>query len=43
MTAFGYTGGGHTYEGHAERLSSKGASHVFGHWDDIAREILVAA
>jgi len=43
MTAFGYTGGGHTYEGHAERLSSKGASRVFSHWDDIAREILVAA
>ncbi len=43
MTAFGYTGGGHTYEGHAERLSSKGAQRVFGHWDDIAREILVAA
>lgn len=42
MTAFGYTGGGHTYAGHAERLSSKGAERVFSHWDDIAREILVA-
>ncbi|GAA5541393.1 MULTISPECIES: HAD family hydrolase [Brucella/Ochrobactrum group] len=43
MTAFGYTGGAHTYDGHAERLSSKGAHQVFTHWDDIAREILVAA
>ncbi|MCL7996660.1 HAD family phosphatase [Brucella sp. 21LCYQ03] len=43
MTAFGYTGGGHTYEGHAERLSSKGAHKVFDHWDNIAREILVTA
>lgn len=43
MTAFGYTGGGHTYKGHAERLFSKGAEKVFANWDDIAREILVAA
>ncbi|MBQ0709031.1 MULTISPECIES: HAD family phosphatase [unclassified Ochrobactrum] len=43
MTAFGYTGGGHTYEGHAEKLAGKGAHQVFSHWDDIAREILVAA
>ncbi|MFD1199245.1 HAD family hydrolase [Brucella gallinifaecis] len=43
MTAFGYTGGGHSYEGHAERLADKGASRVFAHWDDIAREILLAA
>ena len=43
MTAFGYTGGGHTYEGHAEKLTGKGAHQVFAHWDDIAREILVAA
>jgi HAD superfamily hydrolase (TIGR01509 family) len=43
MTAFGYTGGGHTYAGHAEKLTGKGAHRVFSHWDDIAREILVAA
>src|SRR5690606_28334038 len=43
MTAFGYTGGGHTYEGHGERLRLKGAEKVFESWDDIAREILVAA
>lgn len=43
MTAFGYTGGGHTYEGHAENLAGKGAHQVFSHWNDIAREILVAA
>jgi beta-phosphoglucomutase-like phosphatase (HAD superfamily) len=43
MTAFGYTGGGHTYAGHAEKLTGKGAHQVFSHWDDIAREILVAA
>ncbi|PWL17188.1 HAD family phosphatase [Falsochrobactrum shanghaiense] len=43
MTAFGYIGGSHTYEGHAEKLASKGASRVFAHWDDIAREILVTA
>lgn len=43
MTAFGYTGGGHIYPGHAERLFSKGAEKVFANWDDIAREILVAA
>ncbi len=43
MTAFGYIGGGHTYDGHAERLAAKGARAVFAHWDDIAREILVAA
>ncbi|NKC21979.1 HAD family phosphatase [Ochrobactrum oryzae] len=43
MTAFGYTGGGHTYAGHAEKLTSKGAHRVFSHWNDIAREILVAA
>lgn len=42
MTAFGYIGGGHTYEGHAERLSSKGAQKVFSHWDDIADEIRLA-
>lgn len=43
MTAFGYIGGGHTYAGHAERLLDRGAHRVFSHWDDIAREILVAA
>lgn len=43
MTAFGYIGGGHTYSGHAEKLSGKGARQVFADWDDIAREILVAA
>ncbi|MBB5703154.1 HAD superfamily hydrolase (TIGR01509 family) [Ochrobactrum daejeonense] len=43
MTAFGYVGGAHSYEGHADRLSGKGAARVFSRWDEIAREILVAA
>ena len=43
MTAFGYTGGAHSYDGHAARLSAQGADRVFAHWDEIAREILAAA
>ncbi len=29
MTAFGYTGGGHSYDGHAEKLMAKGARDRF--------------
>ncbi|OCW03958.1 HAD family hydrolase [Brucella melitensis] len=43
MTAFGYTGGGHSYDGHAEKLMAKGARQVFAHWDEMVREILAAA
>lgn len=43
MTALGYTGGAHSHDGHAARLSAEGATRVFAHWDEIAREILAAA
>lgn len=43
MTAFGYTGGAHSYPGHAERLKNQGAHAVFAEWDDIAAQILHSA
>jgi HAD superfamily hydrolase (TIGR01509 family) len=39
MTAIGYTGGGHTYEGHGEKLVARGASIACGTWDAIRREL----
>lgn len=43
MTVFGYTGGCHTYAGHGDKLTAKGAERVFDRWADIARAIPVAA
>lgn len=40
MTAIGYTGGGHTYPGHADRLLEKGAAAVYSNWQAIEAEIL---
>ncbi|GGA98782.1 haloacid dehalogenase [Brucella endophytica] len=40
MTAIGYTGGGHSYAGHAEKLAEKGASAVYSRWDEISGYIL---
>lgn len=40
MTAIGYIGGGHTYEGHAEKLLEKGAKAVYSDWKQIENELL---
>ncbi|WP_420961182.1 HAD family hydrolase [Brucella sp. IR073] len=40
MTAIGYTGGGHSYAGHAERLAEKGAAAVYSSWEEISGYIL---
>ncbi|KXF76123.1 HAD family hydrolase [Paramesorhizobium deserti] len=40
MTAIGYTGGGHSYDGHAERLMEQGATAVCSSWDDIAELVI---
>ena len=39
MTAIGYTGGGHTYDGHGERLMSHGAVAACANWDAVRREL----
>jgi HAD superfamily hydrolase (TIGR01509 family) len=39
MTAIGYTGGGHTYDGHAERLMSRGAVVACASWDAVKDEL----
>ncbi|MEP9386329.1 HAD family phosphatase [Mesorhizobium sp. KR9-304] len=39
MTAIGYTGGGHTYDGHAERLMSRGALAACANWHAVRREL----
>lgn len=36
MTVFGFTGGGHTTEGHARQLTDAGADMIFGSWNDVA-------
>ena len=40
MTAIGYTGGGHTYAGHAEKLFEKGAKAVYSDWQQIENDVL---
>lgn len=39
MTAIGYIGGGHTYDGHAEKLLSRGAVAACPDWDAVRREL----
>ena len=39
MTAIGYTGGGHTYDGHAERLMSRGAVATCASWGAVKDEL----
>ena len=39
MTAIGYTGGGHTYDGHGERLMSRGAVAACASWDAVREEL----
>ncbi len=39
MTAIGFTGGSHSYEGHGERLLSCGASVVNASWTGVAAEL----
>jgi HAD superfamily hydrolase (TIGR01509 family) len=39
MTAIGYTGGGHTYAGHGERLMSRGAVAACASWDAVREEL----
>lgn len=36
MTVWGFTGGGHCFEGHGERLSEAGAHRVAAHFDEVA-------
>lgn len=39
MTALGYTGGSHTYPGHAERLLRSGARHTYPNWEEAGRAL----
>jgi HAD superfamily hydrolase (TIGR01509 family) len=39
MTVVGYTGGGHTYDGHGERLMSRGAVAACASWDGVRDEL----
>jgi HAD superfamily hydrolase (TIGR01509 family) len=39
MTAIGYTGGGHTYDGHGDRLVSRGAVTACASWDAVRDEL----
>ena len=39
MTAIGYTGGGHTYDGHGDRLMSRGAVAACGSWNAVRDEL----
>ncbi len=39
MTAIGYTGGGHTYDGHGDRLKACGAVAACADWDAVGREL----
>lgn len=39
MTAIGYTGGGHSYEGHGQRLMAHGAVAACANWDAVRREL----
>ncbi|MCX7303949.1 MAG: HAD family phosphatase [Hyphomicrobiales bacterium] len=40
MLAIGYTGGGHTYEGHAGKLISRGAAVACGSWESVSQELV---
>ncbi len=40
MTAIGYTGGGHTYATHRQKLLEKGAEAVYSSWQEIENSIL---
>jgi HAD superfamily hydrolase (TIGR01509 family) len=39
MTALGYTGGGHSYPGHAERLAGHGAVASCASWSEVAMRL----
>ena len=39
MTVLGYTGGGHTYDGHGDRLTSRGAAASCANWDAVRGEL----
>lgn len=39
MTAIGFTGGSHSFPGHAEKLTASGAHAVCATWDEVAREL----
>jgi HAD superfamily hydrolase (TIGR01509 family) len=39
MTAIGYVGGGHTYDGHGERLIARGAVAAFDSWSALRDEL----
>ncbi len=39
MVAIGYIGGGHSYDGHADMLSSNGAAAVYDNWDAVRRDL----
>ncbi len=39
MLAIGYTGGGHTYKGHADKLMSRGAAAACGSWQSVGQEL----
>jgi beta-phosphoglucomutase-like phosphatase (HAD superfamily) len=39
MTALGFTGGRHTFPGHAESLAAAGAWAVVGHMDDLPKAV----
>jgi HAD superfamily hydrolase (TIGR01509 family) len=41
MTAIGYTGGGHTYAGHGEKLMSRGAAAACASWDAVKEALEV--
>lgn len=41
MLAIGYTGGGHTYDGHGEKLMSRGAAVACANWDAVREELRV--
>jgi beta-phosphoglucomutase-like phosphatase (HAD superfamily) len=39
MAAIGYTGGGHTYAGHADRLIADGATAVCADWSEMGKRL----
>lgn len=41
MIAIGYVGGGHTYDGHADKLRSRGAVAACSTWDAVRNELAV--
>lgn len=40
MVAIGYTGGGHSYEGHGDVLMSRGAAVVCSSWSEVRGELV---